>query len=175
MFCLTQCLFGYHTVKVHTYFRLCFIAKYLFLFWHDNCYTPSQLVRDRLDVYVCVCVLFSLEWRHNERDGVSNRRCLECLLKRLFRRRSKKTSSSASLSFVRGIHWGPINSPHKGPVTRKMFPFDDVIMLALNITFDNWLTYKCVSAIWDYYFLLTVPMYVAITFYLLWKLSCLIV
>ena len=36
--------------------------------------------------------------------------------------------SSASLAFVRGIHRGPVNSPHKGPVTRKMFPFDDVIM-----------------------------------------------
>ena len=36
--------------------------------------------------------------------------------------------SSASLSFVWGIHRGPVNSPHKGPVTRKMFPFDDVIM-----------------------------------------------
>ena len=31
-------------------------------------------------------------------------------------------------SFVRGIHRWPVNSPHKGPVTRKMFPFDDVIM-----------------------------------------------
>ena len=30
--------------------------------------------------------------------------------------------------FVRGIHRGPVNSPHKWPVTRKMFPFDDVIM-----------------------------------------------
>ena len=29
---------------------------------------------------------------------------------------------------MRGIHRGPVNSPHKGPVMRKMFPFDDVIM-----------------------------------------------
>ena len=36
--------------------------------------------------------------------------------------------SSASLAFVRGIHRGPVNSPHKWPVARKMFPFDDVIM-----------------------------------------------
>ena len=36
--------------------------------------------------------------------------------------------SSASLAFVRGIHRGPVNSPHKRPVTQKMFPFDDVIM-----------------------------------------------
>ena len=38
--------------------------------------------------------------------------------------------SSASLAFVRGIHRRPVNSPHKWPVTRKMFPFDDVIMTA---------------------------------------------
>ena len=40
----------------------------------------------------------------------------------------RKHQSSASLAFVRGIHRGPENSPHKWPVTRKMFPFDDVIM-----------------------------------------------
>ena len=41
----------------------------------------------------------------------------------------RKHQSSASLAFVWGIHRGPVNSPHKWPVTRKMFPFDDVIML----------------------------------------------
>ena len=40
----------------------------------------------------------------------------------------RKYQSSASLAFVGGIHRGPVNSPHKGPVTRKMFPFDDVVM-----------------------------------------------
>ena len=40
----------------------------------------------------------------------------------------RKNQSSASLAFVRGIHRGPVNSPHKWPVTWKMFPFDDVIM-----------------------------------------------
>ena len=39
-----------------------------------------------------------------------------------------KHQSSASLAFVWRIHRGPVNSPHKWPVTRKMFPFDDVIM-----------------------------------------------
>ena len=39
--------------------------------------------------------------------------------------------SSASLAFVRGIHRWPVNSPHKWPVTRKIFPFDDVIMLMI--------------------------------------------
>ena len=41
----------------------------------------------------------------------------------------RKHQSSASLAFVRGIHRSPVNSPHKGPVTRKMFPSDNVIML----------------------------------------------
>ena len=40
----------------------------------------------------------------------------------------RKHQSPASLAFVRGIHRWPVNSPHKWPVTRKMFPFDDVIM-----------------------------------------------
>ena len=40
----------------------------------------------------------------------------------------RKLQCSASLAFVREIHRWPVNSPHKGPVTRKGFPFDDVIM-----------------------------------------------
>ena len=44
----------------------------------------------------------------------------------------RKHQSSASLAFVRGIHRWPVNSPHKRPVTRKMFPFDDVIIMCGN-------------------------------------------
>ena len=40
----------------------------------------------------------------------------------------RKHQSSASLAFVWGIHRWPVNSPHKGPVTRNMFLFDDIIM-----------------------------------------------
>ena len=43
----------------------------------------------------------------------------------------RKHQSAASLAFVREIHRGPVNFPHKWPVTRKMFPFDDVIMVCL--------------------------------------------
>ena len=42
----------------------------------------------------------------------------------------RKHQSSAPLAFVRGIHRGPVNSPHKWQVTQKMFPFDDVIMFS---------------------------------------------
>ena len=75
----------------------------------------------------------ALQWRQNGRDGVSNHQPHDCLLNRLFGRRSNKTSKLlvtglCAGNYVRGIHRGPLNSPHKGPVARKMFPFDDVIM-----------------------------------------------
>ena len=54
----------------------------------------------------------------------------------------RKHQSFESLAFVRGIHRWPVNSPHERPVTRKMFPFDDVIM-----------KFECVS----YGPLLTIP------------------
>ena len=47
----------------------------------------------------------------------------------------RKHQGSASLAFVRGIHQWLVNSPHKGPVTRKLFPFDDVIT---NVELWHW-------------------------------------
>ena len=40
----------------------------------------------------------------------------------------ENTSKLCVTGLLWGIHWWPVNSPHKGPVTQKMFPFDDVIM-----------------------------------------------
>ena len=40
----------------------------------------------------------------------------------------RKHQSPASLALVRGIHRSTVNFLHKGPVTRRMFPFDDIIM-----------------------------------------------
>ena len=71
----------------------------------------------------------SLLWRHNGRDGVSNQQHHDCLLNRLFRRRYKNHQSSPLLALVQGSHRWPVNSPYRAPVTRKMFPFDDVIIL----------------------------------------------
>ena len=78
----------------------------------------------------------SLRWRHNDHYSVSNHQPHGCLLNRLFRRRWKKTSKLRVTGLCEGNSPGPVNSPHKGPVTRKMFPFDDVIMLtkALNLS-----------------------------------------
>ena len=75
----------------------------------------------------------SLHWRHNDHDGVSNHQPNGCLLNRLFRRRSKKTSKLSVTGLCVGNSPGPVNSPHKGPVTRIKFPFDDVIMYSVMI------------------------------------------
>ena len=50
----------------------------------------------------------------------------------------RKHQSSASLAFVRKIHRLPVNSPHKWPVTRKMFPCDDVIMFSISLLIQQW-------------------------------------
>ena len=57
---------------------------------------------------------YALQWRHNEHYGVSNHRPHDCLLNCLFGRRSKKTGSSASLSFCAG------NSPVTGEFSAQM-------------------------------------------------------
>ena len=59
----------------------------------------------------------------------------------------RKYQSSASLAFVWGIHRGPVNSPHKWPVTRKMFPFDDVIMF--QVGWNDGVSYQFLSPITD--------------------------
>ena len=78
-----------------------------------------------------ICSNLSLEWRHNGHDGVSNYQPHKCLFNRADQR---KHQSSESLAFVQGIHRGPVNSPHKWQVTRKLFPFDDVIMHCIRPT-----------------------------------------
>ena len=50
----------------------------------------------------------------------------------------QRNQSSASLAVVRGIHRWPVNSPHRVPVTRKMFPFHDVIMQPNWIASARW-------------------------------------
>ena len=63
-----------------------------------------------------------LQWRRNERYVLSIHQPHDCLLSRLCRRRSKKTSK------LRVTGLCAVNSLHTWAVTRKMFPFDDVIM-----------------------------------------------
>ena len=70
----------------------------------------------------------ALRWRHNDHDGVSNHQPHGCLLNRLFRHRSRKTSKFRVTGLCAGNSPVTGEFPHKWPVTRKMFPFYDVIM-----------------------------------------------
>ena len=70
----------------------------------------------------------SLQWRHNERDGVSNHQPHDCLLNPFIQAQIKENIKALR---HRPLCWeftGDRWIPHKGPVTRKMFLFDDVIM-----------------------------------------------
>ena len=71
---------------------------------------------------------YALHWRHIDYDGASNQQPYGCLPNRLFRRRSKETLKLHVTGLCVGNSPGPVNSLHKGPVTRKMFPFDDFIL-----------------------------------------------
>ena len=73
----------------------------------------------------------SLHWRHNEPDGVSNHQPRHCLLNCLFRCRSKKTSKLGVTGLCADNSPGTSEFSAQKPVTRKMFPFDDVIMFSL--------------------------------------------
>ena len=75
----------------------------------------------------------ALPWRHNGRDGVWNHRRLHCLLYYWFRHTSKNTPK------LRVTGLCEADFPHKRPVTRKIFPFDDVIMKSYAGGTHTWL------------------------------------
>ena len=83
----------------------------------------------------------ALQWRNNESNGCSTI-CSSA--------DQTKHQRCTSLAFVRGIHRWPMDSPHKGPVTRKMFPFDTQII---------W--FICISRNWTrkFYNMYTLPRY----------------
>ena len=81
---------------------------------------------------------WTLQWRYHECDGVSNHLRFDCLLDRFSIADQRRHQRSSALAFVRGIQRWPVDSPHKGPVTRKLFSFDDVIM-------DNMSRRDCVT------------------------------
>ena len=62
----------------------------------------------------------------------------------------RKHKSSTSLAFVRGLHRGLVNSPHKGPATWEMFPFDDVTMSIISeyMSLIKFMSTTCDTAIW---------------------------
>ena len=89
--------------------------KSQFLSWHRKCkHAKFMFMLSGIGVDMNttkVVVLFFSHWRHNEHDGFSNHRRLDCLLNRSSAQLKRKHQSSASLAFVSGIH--TVNSSHK--------------------------------------------------------------
>ena len=93
-------------------------------------------------------VRLSLQWRHNGCYGVSNYQSHDCLLNYLFRCRSKKTSKLRITGLCAGNSPVTGEFPAQRPVTRKMFPFDDLMTsswyrssLNMRIMDQRWLWY----------------------------------
>ena len=107
---------------VHHLVLLCMLLLY-YRFMGD---TLNHILHNWQDV--------SLMIRHHNNDVITNAMAshitnLTIVYSSIYSGADQRNrQSSASLAFVRGIYQWPVNSPHKGPVMRKMFPFDDVIM-----------------------------------------------
>ena len=103
------------------------------------------------------------QWRNNGRDDVSNHQPHLSLVYSIVYSGAdqRKRKSSASLAFVWGIHQWPVNYQHKKPVTRKMFPFDDVIMQY---------GYHSLTPSWEIHEFSPVDIFVYIYIYLVWKI-----
>ena len=148
----THILNGHVTKPVH----LALIIAQKFLRLHCKWLYIHLCSLCQKEIYWGNCWLFNIllsntvtsqwaRWRLNHRRP-------DCLLSRLFRRGSKKTSK------LRVIVLCEVDSPHKGPVTRKMFPFDDVIIqshlknkVQLYAMFQSALWHGCVIqlALWN--------------------------
>ena len=74
------------------------------------------------------CSMNSLHWRNDKRDASQMTSVSTVCSTVGSKAGQRKYQSSASLAFVRTIHWWPVNSRHKSPVTQNIFLFDDVIM-----------------------------------------------
>ena len=105
---------GYYELQIPRHLIDCFKSCFFFRYWKTVCTHYSDVVMSAMTSQITSpTIVYSTV--HLGAD-------------------QRKYQSSASLVFVRGIHRWPVNSPPKWPVTRKMFPFDDVIMSCSQVT-----------------------------------------
>ena len=97
---------------------------------NDDEHITSSVKYGRQFILTTRPFVWTLQWRHNEWDGVSNHWRLVCLLNRWSRRRSNKTSMLRVTGLCAGISPVTGEFPAQRPVTQIEFPFDDVIMNA---------------------------------------------
>ena len=97
--CITKKLRVYNAYRDSTVFRHVFTLRWSYLHYRHSCIDNT---------------IYSLQWRHNDHDSVSNHQPHDCLLNRLFRRRSKKTSKLRATGLCAG------NSPGTGKFPAQM-------------------------------------------------------
>ena len=106
------------------------------------------------DLTIVTLTFFSdwntLRWRHNELDGVADHQPHDCLLSRLFGRRSKETPKLRVTGLCAGNSPGTGEFPAQRPVTRKMFPFDDVIMIFVAVIAKLVIWLVCSTSVFHY-------------------------
>ena len=82
--------FLYHVLE--RCMRNVFSCHNIIVFWLDMGGNWMVVTVCSYSSVLVTCACNALHWRHNEHDCVSNHQPHDCLLNRLFRRRSKKTS-----------------------------------------------------------------------------------
>ena len=116
--------------KNDTDIKMTNLAQHI-LFLHDFLISDDFVLLDELSVLLTATPtrISSLQWRHNGCDGVSNHQPHDCLLNRLFKAQFKENIKALR-------HWPwcgnspvTVEFPTRRPVTRKMYPFDDVIVV----------------------------------------------
>ena len=130
-------LIEYHSKEIAWKFRCLHLRKYPWIkstglptywlkYWHVLLFTGLTAILFMIYRYHCNDVIMSSMASHITSPTIVYPTVYAGAEQR-------KHQSSASLAFMRGIHQWPVNSPHKGPITRKMIPFHDVIMLSMPI------------------------------------------
>ena len=104
---------------------------YLSCFWYMQLWLAAIRVCDGWYVYYSDLIMSAIVSQITDVSIVYSTVCLGA--------DQRKQQSSKSLVFVKIIHRSPVNSPHKRPVTRKMFPFDDVMLQPASY---SWCQYK---------------------------------
>ena len=118
-----------HWVEVYVHYHDIWFYNFLVFPYarNDNIYKLHCQSLLHSTGVVSVCIM-PLRWRHNGRDSLSNHHPHDCLLNRLFRRRSKKTSKLRVTGLCAGNSPGTGEFPTQMASNAENFPFDVVIM-----------------------------------------------
>ena len=131
-----QAVVEYHSHLFTTYDVICETGK-SFVSKHR---LPNLLFICNMKPRISLCLpsekthYHNISWHHRitvtsyGHHGVSNHRASAVYSTICQGAHERKHQNYALLAFVRGLHRWTVDSPHKGPGTQKMFPFDDVIM-----------------------------------------------